>query len=133
MDTPDTTSLNDLTAAFIALRDEKAAAASAYKVADAEIVSRMDVIKRQLLDYCDKSGVESVRTASGMFYRSVKTRYWASDWAAMHEFIQQNETFDFFEKRLAQGAVKSFLEENPDVFPTGLKVDNEYVVTVRGK
>jgi len=133
MDSTETTSLDELTAAFITLRDEKAKAASAAKAAEAEITIKMDSIKRQLLDYCDKSGVESVRTASGMFYRSVKTRYWASDWAAMHEFIQQNETFDFFEKRLAQGAVKSFLEENPDVFPPGLKVDNEYVVTVRSK
>ena len=129
----ETMSLDDMTAAFITLRDERAKATSAFKTEDAAKLEAMDVIKRQLLDYCAKTGVESVRTSSGMFYRSVKTRYWAGDWGAMNKFIQDNETFDFFEKRLAQGAVKSFLEENVFIFPPGLHVDNEYVVTVRSK
>jgi len=133
MSDSNSTPLETHTANFIMLRDKKAALSSAFKKAEADIVADMDVIKRKLLDYCDDTGVESVRTKSGMFYRSTKTRYWASDWAEMHEFIKDNDAFDFFEKRLSQGAVKAFIEENPDVLPPGLKIDNEYVVTVRSK
>jgi hypothetical protein len=49
----------------------------------------------------------------------------------MHKFILEHEVPEFLEKRLHQGAVKGFLEENPDLLPKGLNVDSEYAVTVR--
>ena len=51
----------------------------------------------------------------------------------MHEFILEHEAPDLLEKRVNQGNMKQFLEENPDVVPMGLNVDSEYVVTVRKK
>lgn len=126
-------SLDQLTASFIELRDKKAVLSREFKDAESAVVADMDAIKRQLLDYCDNTGVEGARTKSGMFFRSTNTRYWASDWAEMHAFIKDNDAFDFLEKRLSQGAVKSFIDENPDVLLPGLKIDNEYVVTVRSQ
>jgi len=37
------------------------------------------------------------------------------------------------EKRIHQGNMRLFLEENPDLLPPGLNVDSEYTVTVRRK
>jgi len=68
-----------------------------------------------------------------MFYRSVKTRYWTSDWESMHKFILEHDVPEFFEKRLNQTCVRQFLEDNPDLVPKGLNVDSEYVITVRRK
>ena len=83
--------------------------------------------------FCSENGVESVRTEKGTFYRSVKTRYWTSDWESMHKFILEHEVPELLDKRVNQGNIKQFLEENPDLVPMGLNVDSEYVVTVRKK
>ena len=90
-------------------------------------------MKHALLEYCKEHEVDSVRTASGLFYRTVKQRYWTSDWESMHGFIMQHNLPDFFEKRLNQTHVRQFLEENPDLSPAGLNVDSEYTISVRKK
>ena len=51
----------------------------------------------------------------------------------MHKFILENNLPEFFEKRLNQGAVKEYLEENPESVPPGLNTDSEYVIAVRKK
>jgi len=124
-------SVEKLTAMFIKMRDKKAALAAAYKAEEDEINAAMDVVRAELLDYCKEQNVDSVRTKAGLFFRTVKTRYWARDWDAMRAFVKENDALDFFEKRLSQGAVKAFLEENPDVVPPGLVTDSEYAITVR--
>ena len=91
------------------------------------------MVKQGMIEFCDEHGLESVRTNEGLFYRTVKTRYWTSDWSSMHEFILENEVPELLEKRVNQTNMKQFLEENPDVCPKGLNVDSEYVITVRKK
>lgn len=126
-------SVDKLTRVYIKIRDARAALKAKFEEEDTALTEQLDMIKRALLDYCTEHGVESVRTAEGVFYRTTKTRYWTSDWESMHKFILKHEVPEFFEKRLNQGAVKQFLEENPEVVPPGLNTDVEYVVTVRKK
>jgi hypothetical protein len=45
----------------------------------------------------------------------------------------ENEAVDLLEKRIHQGNMRQFLEENRDLLPPGLNVDSEYTVTVRRK
>jgi len=126
-------SVDKLTRVYIKIRDARAALSAKFNEEDAALKDQLDVVKRALLDYCSEQGVESVRTAEGIFYRTTKTRYWTSDWESMHKFILEHELPEFFEKRLNQSAVKQFLEENPEAVPPGLNTDVEYVVTVRKK
>jgi len=126
-------SVEQLTSAYIKIRDARAVLAADFKDKDAALVEQLDTVKRALLDYCDEHGVESARTVSGTFYRTTKTRYWTNDWESMHRFILQHEVPEFFEKRLNQSAVKQFLDENPEAVPPGLNTDVEYVVNVRKK
>ena len=72
-----------------------------------------------------------MKTEAGTFYKTVKTRYWTSDWEEMHKFVLEHEVPEFFEKRLSQGVIKQFLEENPEAVPKGLNSDSEFAVTVR--
>jgi phage host-nuclease inhibitor protein Gam len=125
------TPLDKLTRVFIKMRDAKAKLAAEYKEKDEAIASQMDQVKAALLDYCREHNVESVRTASGLVYRTQKTRYWTSDWEAMHRFVVENNVPEFLEKRLNQTVVKAFLEENPETVPPGINADSEYTVTVR--
>lgn len=122
-----------LVGAYTKIREKRAEISAKFKEEDGSLAEQQDKIKRALLDYCKDQGVDSVRTASGLFYRTVKQRYWTSDWSSMHAFIMDHNLPDFFEKRLNQTNVRQFIEENPDILPAGLNVDSEYVISVRKK
>jgi len=122
-----------LVGAYTKIRAKRSEISAKFKEEDGSLAEQQDKIKRALLDYCKDQGVDSVRTASGLFYRTIKQRYWTSDWSSMHAFIMDHNLPDFFEKRLNQTNVRQFIEENPDILPAGLNVDSEYVISVRKK
>ena len=126
-------SAEKLTKAYIRIREERASLSASFKEKDTALVNQLDVVRQGLLNYCEKHGVESVKTSEGLFYRTTKTKYWTSDWESMHKFILQHEVPELFDKRLNQSNLKEFLEDNPDVYPEGLNKDTEYVITVRKK
>ncbi|HEY7824238.1 MAG TPA: hypothetical protein VIG24_15455 [Acidimicrobiia bacterium] len=125
--------VDKLTRVFVKLRDKRAELAAAYKAEDDALKEKQEVIRAHLLQHCKDHNVDSVRTSEGMFYRTVKTRYWTSDWDAMNKFVLKHEVPEFFEKRLNQGVVKEFLEEHPEAVPPGLNIDSKYEITVRKK
>lgn len=125
--------LEKLTKVYLKIRDKRAELKAQFEAEDEKLSKQLEEVKRALLDYCKSQNVDSVRTPAGLFYRSLKTRYWTNDWESMNKFILEHGIPEFYEKRLNQTSVKQFLEENPDVLPPGLNVDSEYVVTVRKK
>ena len=125
--------VDKLTKVYLKIRDKRAELTAQFEAEDAKLEAQLAQVKRALLDYCKSQNVDSVRTSAGVFYRSLKTRYWTNDWESMNKFILEHGIPEFYEKRLNQTSVKQFLEENPDVLPPGLNVDSEYVITVRKK
>jgi hypothetical protein len=125
--------LDRLVSTYIKIRDKKNELAAAFAEQEKAFNEKLDVVKQALLEHCKATGVESVKTASGTFWRTQKNRFWTSDWEAMNRFIVENEAVDLLEKRIHQGNMKQFLEENPDVLPPGLNADTEYTITVRRK
>lgn len=131
---PDTSvDLDKVVSTYIKIRDKKNELTVEFNKREEELNEKLDVIKKALLEHCQNTGVESIRTQSGTFYRSVKKKYWTSDWESMNRFIMENEAVDLLEKRIHQGNMRQFLEENRDLLPPGLNVDSEYTVTVRRK
>jgi hypothetical protein len=128
-----TVSVDKLVKTYAKIRDKRAEITAKYKEEEGQLREKQDKVKSALLGYCKEHEVDSVRTASGLFYRTVKQRYWTSDWESMHKFIMGHDLPEFFEKRLNQTHVRQFLEENPDLLPAGLNVDSEYTISVRKK
>ncbi|MAO24706.1 MAG: hypothetical protein CMJ25_28495 [Phycisphaerae bacterium] len=122
-----------LVSTFQKVKAKRAELSAAFKQEDDALKEQEAKLKEAMNTFCSENGVESVRTEKGTFYRSVKTRYWTSDWESMHKFILEHEVPELLDKRVNQGNIKQFLEENPDLVPMGLNVDSEYVVTVRKK
>lgn len=116
---------------YIKMRDKRAALKAGYEADDNQIKEQMALVEQHLLDVCKSTGAESIKTEHGTAIRSVQTRYWTGDWAAMHKFIRDNNALDLLERRISQLSMKTFLRENPDLLPVGLNVDNKYTVTVR--
>ena len=128
-----TVSVEKLVKTYAKIRDKRSELTAKYKEEEGKLREQQDKVKLALLSYCKEHEVDSVRTASGLFYRTVKQRYWTSDWESMHEFILQHNLPEFLEKRLNQTHVRQFIEENPDLIPAGLNVDSEYTISVRKK
>jgi hypothetical protein len=125
--------LNRIVAVYLKIRDKKAQLTNELNAKLAELDTKLKVVNDALLAHCKENNVESVRTEHGTFYRSTKTKYWTGDWEAMGKFIIEHDAVDLMEKRIHQGNMRLFLEENPDLLPPGLNVDSEYTVTVRRK
>lgn len=104
---------------------------SKFTEEDDKLKLQQEKIKHALLQYLEKEKAESVRTSEGLFYRTVKQKYWTSDWESMGKFVVENNVPELFAKSLNQTNVKQYLEENPDKMPKGLNVDSEYIVSVR--
>jgi|TARA_R110000744_G_scaffold40431_1_gene91698 hypothetical protein len=125
--------VDKLTKTYIKIREKRSELSTEYKQQDGVLSEQLDRIKKALLSHCKEHAVDSVRTSEGLFYRSVKQRYWTSDWESMNAFIMEHDVPHFYEKRLNQTSVKQFLEDHPDLVPKGLNVDSEYTVAVRKK
>lgn len=125
--------LEKLTKVFLKIKTRRNELSVQFKEQDDNLKIQQDTIKKALLDHCKEHNVESVRTSEGLFYRTVRTRFWTSDWQSMYKFIAEHDVPELLEKRLNQSNVKQFLEENPEVLPMGLNVDSEYLISVRKK
>lgn len=123
--------MDKLTRAYLAIRDAKEVLTDQYKQQVTELDEQMEVIERELLDHCKNMNASSIRTPHGTVIRSVKSRYWTNDWDSMYDFIEETGAFGLLEKRIHQTHMKEFLSENPDLFPKGMNVENEYTVVVR--
>jgi len=126
-------SVEILTRTYLKIRDKRAELKAKYDEEEAVLATHLNKVKAALLDYCKENNIESVRTNAGLFYRTVKTRYWTSDWESFHRYVLDLEAPDLLEKRINQSAMKTFLEENPDQVPPGLNTDSEYIISVRKK
>ena len=120
-----------LVAVYIKMRDKRAALLREYEEQDEAVKAQMEMVEGKLLDLCKAVGADSLKTQHGTVIRSVKTRYWTSDWNSMHKFVMEHNMPELLEKRISQSTMKQLLEENPDMMPPGVNIDSRYAVTIR--
>jgi hypothetical protein len=118
---------------YLKIRTKREELTKQFEEENEALETQMKKIKGALLDHCKANNADSVRTPEGLFYRTIKRNYWTNDWESLHAFILDNDAPQLLEKRIHQGNMKEFLEENPDLLPPGLNVDSEYVLTIRRK
>jgi hypothetical protein len=116
---------------YIKMRDALQQMEREHEERVAGLKSQMETVETELMEICKATGADSIKTPHGTVIRSVKTRYWTSDWESMHNFIQDHKAFDLLERRVHQGNMKAWLEENPNFLPQGLNSESRYSVTVR--
>jgi hypothetical protein len=118
---------------YLRIRAERSMLSAKYKEEDGKLIRQMDTIKQAMLDHCEAHNVESVRTSEGLFFRSTKKKYWVSEWDAMHRLIVEENAPQLLDKRINQANMREFLEENPDLKPEGLEIEEEVTISVRKK
>jgi ATP-dependent Lon protease len=125
--------VEQLVKVYIKMRDARQRLQQEFDEADSKIKVQQEAIQQALLELCKETGTDGLKTAAGTVSRTVKTRYWTSDWNSMKNFIKENDAFELLEQRVHQTNMKSFLEENPNLMPPGMNIDSRYAITVRRK
>lgn len=125
------TDVDKLTRVYLKIKNRRSEIKREFEEEDNRLKDQQEQIKRALLNHCKEHNVDSVRTADGTFYRSIRSKYWTNDWESIYNFVLEHKVPELFSKSLNQTNVKQFLEEHPDLRPEGLNVDSEYVISVR--
>jgi hypothetical protein len=120
---------NRLVKIYLKIREKRAELSKQ----DSELEEQQDVIEMELLNICKETGADGLRTEFGTVSRSVKKRFWTSDWSSFYDFVKEHNALELLEKRVAQSNMATFIEENPDLVPPGLQVDSRYTAVVRRK
>lgn len=116
---------------YIKMRDARQRLQKEFDEKDGKIKDQQEAVTQALLELCKDTGADGLRTSAGNVFRSVKTRYWTSDWGSMRDFIKEHDAFELLEQRVHQTNMKNFIEENPNLMPPGMNIDSKYSVTVR--
>lgn len=116
---------------YIKIRDAKETRKKQMEAEIADLDAQLAAVEQELLEICKTTGQDGGKTQFGSFTRSVKTRYWTSDWDSMYKFIREHDAPDLLERRIAQGNFAQFIQENPDKMPAGVNIESKYSITVR--
>jgi len=125
--------LDRLVKVYLRIRDKKAEVATSFREQEEQLNLKLERIEQEFNTHCEEHGVESVKTKSGTFFRSVRNKFWTSDWESMNKFILEHGLVGLLEKRLHQGNMQQLLDENPKLLPPGLNCESAYKVIVRRK
>ena len=116
---------------YIKIRDKRDELKRRFEEEHSKLEEQLDLISAEMLELCKENGADSIKTPAGTIMRRVDTRFWTSDWESFYNFVDEHDAYALFEKRIHQGNMKQFLEENPDLLPKGLMSDSKYKITVR--
>lgn len=118
---------------YVKIRDHLSKERKAFDEREKELKEKLGRIEAELLKMTKETGASSLKTDAGTATRMIKSRYWAPDWEEMKKFCVENDALDLLEKRVAQGNMKTFIEENPNLEPP-VQEDRSYQIRVtRGK
>lgn len=122
---------NKLVQVYIKIRDAKELKKKQMEEEIGALDAQLDAVEQELLELCKTTGQDGGKTQFGSFTRSVKTRYWTSDWDSMYKFIREHDVPEILERRIHQGNFVDLIKENPNIMPAGVNVESKYSITVR--
>jgi hypothetical protein len=122
----------ELVAAYIALRNERANLKDNYEEADKKLVTDMEKLEKIMLDICNEIGADSIKTTHGTLMRRVNERFYCTDWDNFKNYVLENEAVELLERRIHQGNFKEHMTQiEGQGLPPGVNVMREYGITVR--
>lgn len=123
--------MDKLAAIYIKIRTKIADLTRSFEEEVEVLKDQQTQIKFALKEFMQESKLTSLKTDMGTVSLTVKTRYHTQDWDAFKQFVVEHDAVDLLERRIAQGNMAQFLEENPTLLPPGLNANTEYDVSVR--
>lgn len=117
---------------YLTLRREREKIKADYEAQDGMLKSDMEKLEAALLDICNTTNVNGLRTAHGTVMRQIKERFFCTDWDNFKKFIESEGSLDLLERRINQRNFKEFMtERKDDGLPPGVNVLREFDIVVR--
>jgi hypothetical protein len=123
--------LGKLSATYIKIRTAKQQLQDEYDTKIEALAEQMALVSNAMKDILLAQKATSMKTEAGTVILSTQTRRYPTDWDEFNKFVLQHEALFLFEKRIHQGNMEKFLQDNPDDPPPGLNSDTNYVISVR--
>ena len=122
---------DQLVAVYIKIRDAKDLKTKQMEAEISALEEQLSMVADELLEICKATGQDGGKTSHGSVTRTIKSRYWTSDWDSMYKFIREHDVPELLERRIHQGNFSDFIKENSDLMPAGVNVEAKYSITVR--
>jgi len=96
------TNMEELVETYLTIRAEREKLKATYEAEDEELKTDMEGLERSMLQACSDINADSIRTQHGTVMRSVKERFFCSDWDNFKKFVLEHGAVDLFERRIHQ-------------------------------
>lgn len=122
----------ELVAAYLTLRKQRDLIRAEYESKDEELKTDMSKIEAALLEICNATGTNGLRTSWGTVMRQVKERFFCTDWDNFKKFVETEGSIDLLERRIHQRNFKEFMaDRQKEGLPPGVNALREFDIVVR--
>lgn len=121
---------NEVTAAYIRLRDKKKAIVKAHDFQIAQIDKVLEEAGLALMSHLLATGQESARTKAGTFFKSVRTSGTVASRETFLDWVKKNNEWDLVDVRAAKTNIAEYKEKHNDI-PPGINWREEIVINIR--
>jgi hypothetical protein len=124
--------VEDLVKTYLLIRAERETLRSVYEAQDNVLKEEVGILEAHLLSVCNDTNTNGLKTTYGTVTRSVKERFYCTDWTNFKDFVEQKGSIDLLERRIHQKNFKDFMtERQSDGLPPGINVLREFDIVVR--
>ena len=124
--------VEELVIAYLKLRKERERIKGEYEAQDDALKADMNQLEAALLEVCNSTNTNGLRTPFGTVMRQVKERFFCTDWDNFKKFVEAEGSIDLLERRIHQRNFKEFMaERKTDGLPPGVNALREFEIVVR--
>ena len=117
---------------YLTIRRKRENLKAEYDSADAELKEDMSRLEQALLAVCNEANLNGFKTVHGTVTRTVKERYFCTDWDHFRKFVETEGSIDLLERRIHQRNFKEFMNGRESRgLPPGVNALREFDITVR--
>lgn len=124
--------LEEMVTDFLILRSQREILLADYEAKDSELKEAMKNIEVEMLNICNETNADSIKTQHGTVIRKLNERFYCNDWDNFKDFVLEHQAVELLERRIHQSNFKEFIaEREQDGLPPGVNVMREFGVVVR--
>ena len=124
--------LEELVKDYIEIRNQRDVLLAQYEERDEELKEALKNIEVEMLNICNNTNADSIKTQHGTVIRKLNERFYCNDWDNFRKFVLENEAVELLERRIHQGNFKEFMSERQgEGLPPGVNAMREFGITVR--
>ena len=124
--------IDELVQTYIKLREKLSQLDAEYEEKKRGFKAAQEKIEALMLTRFGEMGVDSMKTANGTAYVSVRSSATVADWDSFREFLErQTDPHMFVERRVSKTAVEQYKAAHEGDLPPGVNWREERVVNFR--